>query len=148
MLVECHAVANTAGDPTDDWLAKWPLPFSDLRTAREFFASQRMDPDVWVQVLEHGDSGYRPKFRAEDIRAIATHLAAYDYRTQCARITAPTLVIAGSRSWLDRDNARDVAELIPNAQFVEIPAAGHDVHLDAPDAFRDAVSAFVGGSAS
>jgi pimeloyl-ACP methyl ester carboxylesterase len=32
---------------------------------------------------------------------------------------------------------------VPSAQLVSIPGAGHDVHLDAPEAWRSAVEGFL-----
>jgi len=38
-----------------------------------------------------------------------------------------------------------ILELFPNAQFVEIPDAGHWLHAEQPRAFISAVRAFLGG---
>lgn len=104
-----------------------------------------MDDEVWIQVLAKGRDGYRPKFRVEDMRAIAAHLSSYDYRAECASISVPTLVVAGGRSWLDGEQVREVANLIPGSRFIQIEEAGHDVHLDAPEALSAAIVKFLDG---
>jgi pimeloyl-ACP methyl ester carboxylesterase len=37
-----------------------------------------------------------------------------------------------------------MAVLLPEARHVEIPGAGHDVHLDQPELWREAVETFLG----
>ncbi|MEV0613128.1 alpha/beta fold hydrolase [Nonomuraea sp. NPDC050404] len=56
------------------------------------------------------------------------------------RITAPTLVLAGTTSHLD---APDVAARIPGAELVRIEA-GHLIHMDARKEFLRTVDAFLG----
>ncbi len=59
-------------------------------------------------------------------------------------ITCPTLVVRAEKSKvLSREIAERMVELLPNARFVEIPDAGHQVPLHQPDAFADAVRSFL-----
>ena len=57
-----------------------------------------------------------------------------------ARITAPTLVVAGGADLLAPDAER-VARAIPKATLVAAPGAGHAVALEAPDTVNDAILA-------
>jgi len=97
ILIEATAW-NASDEPPDDWPARWPLPFQSVEQARLFFDSQGTDGRPWAESLEERDGGYWPRFRAEDMRRIAAHLSSYDYRAECRRIVAPTLVIGGSRT--------------------------------------------------
>lgn len=64
-------------------------------------------------------------------------------------IGIPTLVITGARSEVvSRDAARDLARMIPGAQSIEIPGAGHMVAGDGNEVFDAAVGGFVDGLAS
>lgn len=60
-------------------------------------------------------------------------------------IRAPALILVGEQ---DLPHIREIAGLlaagISTATLVTIPGAGHIVNLDAPDAFNDAVAAFLG----
>jgi pimeloyl-ACP methyl ester carboxylesterase len=141
VLIEAHAY-NDSGQ-VQDWLSSWPLPFANLGAAQRYFENQEMNAAAWVQVLEQRDGAYWPQFNSEDMRAIAIELSYYDFRDECRRISAPTLVIAGSKSWLDRRGTKDMAALIPNSLYAEIAGASHDVHLDAPEAFRSTVAAWL-----
>ena len=57
------------------------------------------------------------------------------------RITAPTLLIGGSRSFFRWDPSED-RERIRGARRVTIPGAGHHVHHDQPDALSRALLDF------
>ncbi|POX51075.1 alpha/beta fold hydrolase [Streptomyces sp. Ru72] len=59
------------------------------------------------------------------------------------RITAETLVLAGGTgSHIPQDGVAELADRIPRGRMVTIPV-GHLIHEAAPNAFTDAVSAFL-----
>lgn len=61
-----------------------------------------------------------------------------------ASISCPTLVLRGEESdLLSSEAAGQITAAIPNATLVEIPGAGHSIHSDAPDLFREAVLGFL-----
>ena len=64
--------------------------------------------------------------------------------TRLAEIKSPTLVVLGDK---DLPHIREIAGLlargVAGARLVTIPAAGHIVNLDAPDAFNKSVLAFL-----
>jgi pimeloyl-ACP methyl ester carboxylesterase len=63
---------------------------------------------------------------------------------QVAKTTAPTLIVRGEHSdVLGRDVMQRMLQVMPNARAVEIPAAGHGVPQDQPDAFNTAVWGFL-----
>lgn len=56
--------------------------------------------------------------------------------TSLARISVPTLVIAGgSTSHVPQDALADAAALIPRARLVTLEGVGHSIHRDAPARF-------------
>ncbi|MFC4531652.1 alpha/beta fold hydrolase [Sphaerisporangium dianthi] len=61
-----------------------------------------------------------------------------------AKVTAPTLVIAGGApSHLPQDQVADMARRIPGARLVTIEA-GHEIHLTRPEEFLAALADFLG----
>lgn len=61
-----------------------------------------------------------------------------------AQITVPTLVIVGEEDELTPpEESRRIAEAVPGATLVTIPAAGHLSNLEQPDAFNAALTAFL-----
>jgi 3-oxoadipate enol-lactonase len=75
---------------------------------------------------------------------IASAVAGTDFYTTTATLTLPTLAIAGS---LDAatppDMVREMAELIRGASFQLLRGAGHVPPADQPQAFADALLAFL-----
>jgi pimeloyl-ACP methyl ester carboxylesterase len=62
-----------------------------------------------------------------------------------ASISCPTLLLRGEESvLLSADTAGQITAAIPDATLVEIPGAGHSIHSEAPDLFREAVVGFLG----
>ena len=68
----------------------------------------------------------------------------FDLRPQLARIRAPTLVITGEDDFITGPLcARELAELVPGAELVILPSAGHFVFVEAADRFREEVARFL-----
>jgi pimeloyl-ACP methyl ester carboxylesterase len=66
-------------------------------------------------------------------------------RQRLARLDRPTLLLWGaSDRVVSPAYGQAYADLIPNARFQTIPAAGHYPYLEQPDAFVQAVSEFLG----
>jgi pimeloyl-ACP methyl ester carboxylesterase len=67
-----------------------------------------------------------------------------DARDILARFGGPVLVLVGADDVLTPPaKARAMAELVPGAELVEIPAAGHLANLEAPAAFNAALVRFL-----
>jgi 3-oxoadipate enol-lactonase len=61
-----------------------------------------------------------------------------------SRINCPTLVLAGEHDVVTRiDECRAMAQVIPDATFLEIPRAGHLSNVDNPKAFNQALDDFL-----
>jgi pimeloyl-ACP methyl ester carboxylesterase len=59
-------------------------------------------------------------------------------------LQVPTLVVRGAESPLfPLENAHRMAELNPRVRVLDVPEAGHFVHIDQPDVFFDAVQEFL-----
>lgn len=68
-----------------------------------------------------------------------------DLRNELQKIKVPTLVIHGERDEkTPRALSEEIASLISDAELVTVPGAGHLSALDAPQAFAEAVTQFIG----
>jgi 3-oxoadipate enol-lactonase len=77
-------------------------------------------------------------------RATVTCLTTFDRRAELARITAPTLLLAGERDPLAPPRTMQrMVEAMPDAKLVVLPNAGHLAHLEYPAEFAAAVRAFL-----
>ena len=86
--------------------------------------------------------------RTYDLEAVRElgHLASEhdDYRATSASIRVPTLIVHGTEdSVVPIAKAKEMADRIPDARFVEIPDCGHAPPLERPEAVTDALLEFV-----
>jgi pimeloyl-ACP methyl ester carboxylesterase len=85
------------------------------------------------------DRGYNPAGTGRQLAAI---LAAGDRASDLRRITAPTVVIHGTKDRMVRPSgARATAAAIPGAELVMIDGMGHDLPVGAWDRIVDAIVA-------
>lgn len=69
-----------------------------------------------------------------------------DLRPQLGRVVAPTLVLAGERdAYTPPEWAREIASLLPDARYVEIPRAGHCAHVSTPGLYNAVVLDWTAG---
>ena len=65
-------------------------------------------------------------------------------RPDLADIRCPTLLLRGEESaLLTHEGAREIVSAIPDARLVEIPGAGHHVHIDRPALVLEAMLEFL-----
>ncbi len=70
-----------------------------------------------------------------------------DRSAELGAIRCPTLAIRGTDDQVTpADDMRAMVAAIAGAAFVEIPGAGHLAHLEAPDAFEQALAPFLASS--
>jgi pimeloyl-ACP methyl ester carboxylesterase len=96
------------------------------------------DEDELRRTLELSyERGYNPAGTARQLAAI---LAAGDRTAQLRRITAPTVVIHGTRDRMVMPSGgRETAKAIPGARLVMIEGMGHDLPRGAWDRIIDAI---------
>jgi pimeloyl-ACP methyl ester carboxylesterase len=120
-------------------LKAWPVPFPDPAAARSFFESRGFDPAAWIAGLESRTDGLWPRWNADALVACMADLQSRNYWTQWRSIQAPTLVIFGEHGIFPSGHGEDIVQELPGATLVTVPDAGHDVHLDAPAAWVEAL---------
>jgi pimeloyl-ACP methyl ester carboxylesterase len=60
------------------------------------------------------------------------------------QVNTPTLVICGQHDAISRvEEMRDIARQLPQAEFVEIPDAGHMAPLEKPELVNAAIRRFL-----
>jgi proline iminopeptidase len=67
----------------------------------------------------------------------------WDFRDQLRRVSVPTLVVHGTEDVIPMDIAQEWVAALPNAQLVQIPAAGHFPFLEQPERFWPAIEEFI-----
>ncbi|MFC9794292.1 alpha/beta fold hydrolase [Streptomyces sp. NPDC057695] len=156
-LVICDMRASALGAASQrewrDWFRGWPAPFPSLDAVRRWFG----EDDPWVErpnpargaffaevMTEHPD-GWRPVFDPEQMltsRETWVHDAHWE---SLAQVRCPTLVVRGLDGELGRAEAQEMVRVLPHGAYAEIPDAGHLLHYEHPDAWREAVGPFLNG---
>jgi pimeloyl-ACP methyl ester carboxylesterase len=128
-----------------DYFDSWPLPFASEEAAVTFFGGESLRARAWARNLVATPEGLQPAFDADVLVAAIGEALARDHWDDWRALAAPTLLVRGEEGELSPAEAAAMLDAVPAAQLVSIPGAGHDVHLDAPDAFRRAVESFLAG---
>ena len=126
-----------------DYFDSWPLPFPSHDAAVTFFGGESLRARAWARNLVAQPDGLRPAFDTDVLVAAIREALARAYWDEWRALSVPTLLVRGEEGELSPSEADAMAAAQPSAQLVSIPGAGHDVHLDAPEAWRSAVEAFL-----
>lgn len=127
-----------------EWLDSWPVPFATPAQAEGFFGGPGARGEAWASGLERRTDGWWPRFDRDVMVASLDEVGQRSFWTEWGQIRCPTLIVRGSEGSLGLADATEMRERVPRAEVVEIPGAGHDVHLDQPEAWNDAVCRFLG----
>lgn len=145
------AVTRAGADTIDGRVKREEMAISALRhgatpVAHSFaeilFAAPTMTeyPQLVADVTAWMEQSH-PRGMAAALRAMA---ARKDYTETLGSISLPTLVIGAAEDrTIPVELSRAIASGIPDARYVEIPAAGHMVMLEQPAIFNAAVLGFL-----
>jgi pimeloyl-ACP methyl ester carboxylesterase len=144
-LVLVEADARMAPGITDSiarWMGSWPLPFASRGDAIAFFGGDNLYGRTWADILVPSGDGLRPLFRPEDMLASVADMETTDWSEEWASIRCPTLLVAGSEGLARRDEMKRMGDA-PHCEYIEIPGAGHDLHLEMADEWHRVLSDFL-----
>jgi pimeloyl-ACP methyl ester carboxylesterase len=132
-LVQRIVLVAPAGVPHIRSLPRFVVPI----VAAGLVASPKFLP---ILVLDTLRAGPRTLIRA------ARELIAEDIRTDLNAVTAPVLLVWGSRDALVPPSLGPVMRgALPDARLLVLPGAGHVAQFDRPQAFNSAALAFLAG---
>ncbi len=144
VVVEATPERNrNAQHDIQNWLDNWPAPFQNLDDAKEFFGGDTLYSRTFAKSLEKRKDGYWPAFNKEDMIHSLDDVVSKDYWDEWKKIECPTLVVAGERSSITKPLLEKMISSIPKGQYVYIPEAGHDLHLERPDEWGKALEDFL-----
>jgi len=127
------------------WLASWPLPFtSHADLVRHFAAIRPSLGGYFAETFAEAADGWRPIFSTDAVLATLAGNEAKDWWDELAAVRCPALVVRGERSdWLGDDESRRIAATIPRGRLAVVEDAGHTVHVDQPEVYRELVADFL-----
>lgn len=135
------------GRTADGWRAyfdTWPEPFQSLAHVRRFFAPYG---DYFTECFEERDGGYRLIADLDVLYRIAAEWGEREYWSTVDKIRCPLLVIEAETTVMPAGQQKELAAR-SRGTHLRIPGAGHVVHADAPDTYREAIEAFLAGLAT
>jgi pimeloyl-ACP methyl ester carboxylesterase len=137
---------------SDGLRTRWARDFADaidaegLERAGERFVwgeTSRFDPKGGA-LIRQGLMEHPPFALSSILRNVLAHLkTADDLADQLSSFDVRTCVIVGENDADSLAPSRRLAELLPNAELVVVPAAGHVVNLAAPLAFNQALASLL-----
>jgi len=75
-------------------------------------------------------------------RALTRSMGELDLTAKLGAVRYPTLVLCGEKDKANRKAAESLARLLPSAELKLVPAAGHEVNVDAPEALAEILTEF------
>lgn len=147
-LVRAVVVEDMAPDqrgrtvaPWQGYFRSWPVPFQSLAHVRQFFGSST--GNYFTECVVERADGYHLMTDLDDLYEIAAEWGRRDYWSFVDGIQCPLLVIEAGDSAMPPGQQAEMAARVTGGRHVVIAGAGHVVHEDAPDEYRDAVEAFL-----
>jgi pimeloyl-ACP methyl ester carboxylesterase len=131
--------------------SKWALEFASsieqegLERAGEQFVwgeGSRFDDNARA-FIRRGLLEHAPHALVAILRNVLAQVPRPDeLASELSRLTLPVLVVVGSEDRPALASCRRLAALLPRAELVEVPGAGHVVNLAAPEAFNQLLERF------
>jgi pimeloyl-ACP methyl ester carboxylesterase len=125
-----------------EWFASWPTPFPD-RAAAVAYLGGTASARSWARDLEERPDGWWPRFDADVMERAVTAVADHARWAEWQQIRVPTLLVRGERSAIDDAEVQQMTALRPDVDLVVVPDAGHDAHLEQPEAWAAVLRSFV-----
>lgn len=127
-------------------LREWPVPFASQSEAAAFFADRfgaGLSAEAWTSGLERREDGWRPRFDVEVMAQTLREAIGVASWGEWESISCPALLVRAGQGMVDAETAREMIRRLPGARLVELPNAAHDVHLDQPAQWREALCGFL-----
>jgi pimeloyl-ACP methyl ester carboxylesterase len=147
-LVMVEAGPGTAEpDPREkvrigEWLASWPVPFPSPAVAAGFFGGGPVGAG-WAAGLEEREDGWWPRFEPALMADSLTELTQRSFRHEWEQVACPTLVVLAESGIIPSEEVYAMTRTRPGTVMVQVPGAGHDLHLEAPDMLHTALTDFL-----
>lgn len=126
-----------------DWLASWPVPFADREEFLAFFGTSRMVAEAWADGLDERADGLWPQWDAATLARAVGHVHEREFLEEWSRVNAPTLLVRGEHGSVPDRQVESMCALRPDTEVSTIAGTGHDVHLEAPEAWLRLLNRFL-----
>jgi pimeloyl-ACP methyl ester carboxylesterase len=132
----------------EEFLRRWPVPFASLLEAAQYFGGSPGSAAAWANGLERRDDGWWPRFDFDVMTRTLSEALSRSYWDEWERIRCPVLIVRAGNGDVPSATAQEMTERLTTSRLIEIPGAGHDIHLDRPDEWRAVLTGFLEALAS
>lgn len=144
VMLEGHVAGDDPGAAAalGRYFASWPVPFADEDSAREVLGSDAV-VDAWIVDMMATSGGLVPRFDADILeRTIA---AVHEPRwAQWEALQVTTLVVFAADGMFSGEDKDELIRRRPQTDRIDLGAGSHDAHLDAFEAWVEALQAWLG----
>lgn len=134
-------VGRTTG-PWEPWVHALPLEYPSAEQVVDEYGP--VAGRYFLEAFDRTATGWRLHGQPARWMAIAAEWGTRDYWQQWQAVRAPVLLIEAGDSVAPAGQMRRMRELAgERATYVQVPGAGHLVHDDAPERYREAVEQFL-----
>ena len=124
-------------------LSSWPVPFPTYDRAVQFFGGDNELGHGWAAGLEQRADGLWPRWDLEVMIRTMEPVFERESWHEWESLPQPTLLVLGESGSIDPGRVDRMLAVRPATRRVTISGAGHDVHLDQPQAWLHALDEFL-----
>ncbi|MGW5313070.1 alpha/beta fold hydrolase [Nocardia thailandica] len=143
-LVVEDIAPDFTGRTAEHWAAlieSWPQPFPSREALAEYFGP--VAGRYFERSFTRTEHGYRLHGEVATFRAISEEWGTRDFWTEWKALTVPALLLEGEHTITPPGQMRQMAGTHPDAEYRWVPGAGHLIHDERPEVYREAVSGFL-----
>ena len=124
-----------------DYFRSWKVPFPDRQAALDALGDSPLTR-AWVDDMVKDADGLRPRFDA-DVMQSAIEAVGRPRWAEWERVAAPTLAVYADGGMFTEEQKTRFVDRGHDVTRVDLVGASHDAHLDAFDAWVEALTAFL-----
>ncbi|MED5814147.1 alpha/beta hydrolase [Mycolicibacterium sp. 050232] len=127
--------------PWEPWVHALPVEFGSAQEVYDEFGP--VAGRYFLEAFDRTATGWRLHGYPQWWLDIAAQWGTRDYWQQWRDVRVPTLLIEAGNSVAPPGQMREMAEIGKGARYLRVPGAGHLIHDDAPEVYREAVTGFL-----
>lgn len=127
--------------PWEPWMHALPVEFGSAQEVYDEFGP--VAGRYFLEAFDRTATGWRLHGHPQWWLDIAAEWGTRDYWEQWLRVRAPTLLIEAGNSVAPPGQMRQMAEIGARTSYLYVSEAGHLIHDEQPEVYRDAVTGFL-----
>ena len=127
--------------PWEPWVHALPVEFGSAQEVYDEFGP--VAGQYFLEAFDRTSTGWRLHGYPQWWLDIAAQWGTRDYWQQWRDVRVPTLLLEAGNSVAPPGQMRRMAEIGKDTRYLHVPGAGHLIHDDEPEVYREAVAEFL-----